>query len=251
MGDAAVKDPSMEDILASIRKIISEEEQQKEPSAAAVNEAVSGEPAASEPMDHPHAEPVYADMPGSTLPSEEEVLAGMKEEAARKEAGGEEASSDETMALEGELSSGMPVTEQPLTPPAPPAAASMNHDQTVPPPQASPEPEMRHPVQSREEEPAQSEAPRNRIEADGQPLAAERAAFDREAEEFRGALMSPSTDGAVSDSFERLKRASHDDLDAKTESLLRPMLREWLDENLPTLVERLVREEIERVARGT
>lgn len=32
--------------------------------------------------------------------------------------------------------------------------------------------------------------------------------------------------------------------------MLKPMLREWLDDNLPTLVERLVREEIERVARG-
>ena len=31
---------------------------------------------------------------------------------------------------------------------------------------------------------------------------------------------------------------------------LRPMLQEWLDDNLPRLVERLVREEIERVARG-
>ncbi|MBZ9917266.1 DUF2497 domain-containing protein, partial [Mesorhizobium sp. BR1-1-7] len=29
-----------------------------------------------------------------------------------------------------------------------------------------------------------------------------------------------------------------------------PMLQDWLDNNLPTLVERLVREEIERVARG-
>jgi uncharacterized protein len=28
------------------------------------------------------------------------------------------------------------------------------------------------------------------------------------------------------------------------------MLQDWLDNNLPTLVERLVREEIERVARG-
>ena len=28
------------------------------------------------------------------------------------------------------------------------------------------------------------------------------------------------------------------------------LLQEWLDDNLPTLVERLVREEIERVARG-
>jgi hypothetical protein len=32
--------------------------------------------------------------------------------------------------------------------------------------------------------------------------------------------------------------------------MLRPMLTQWLDDNLPTLVERLVREEIERVSRG-
>ena len=33
--------------------------------------------------------------------------------------------------------------------------------------------------------------------------------------------------------------------------LLRPMLKTWLDDNLPPLVERLVRTEIERVARGS
>ena len=32
--------------------------------------------------------------------------------------------------------------------------------------------------------------------------------------------------------------------------LLRPMLKSWLDDNLPTIVERLVRAEIERVSRG-
>jgi hypothetical protein len=32
--------------------------------------------------------------------------------------------------------------------------------------------------------------------------------------------------------------------------LLRPMLKQWLDDNLPHIVERLVRAEIERVARG-
>lgn len=32
--------------------------------------------------------------------------------------------------------------------------------------------------------------------------------------------------------------------------LLRPMLKTWLDDNLPGVVERLVRGEIERVARG-
>ena len=34
-----------------------------------------------------------------------------------------------------------------------------------------------------------------------------------------------------------------------TRDMLQPLLKEWLDENLPSLVEKLVREEIERVAR--
>ena len=32
--------------------------------------------------------------------------------------------------------------------------------------------------------------------------------------------------------------------------MLRPMLKHWIDDNLPGLVERLVRAEIERVSRG-
>jgi len=72
-----------------------------------------------------------------------------------------------------------------------------------------------------------------------------------EAAAFKGALMSPSTSDAVSNSFDRLKRSTMDDMDAKAESILRPMLREWLDQNLPSMVERLVREEIERVARNS
>jgi cell pole-organizing protein PopZ len=32
--------------------------------------------------------------------------------------------------------------------------------------------------------------------------------------------------------------------------MLRPLLNTWLDDNLPGLVERLVRTEIERVSRG-
>lgn len=44
-----------------------------------------------------------------------------------------------------------------------------------------------------------------------------------------------------------IERESVEDM---AKEMLKPMLREWLDDNLPTLVERLVREEIERVARG-
>ncbi|MFB9952170.1 DUF2497 domain-containing protein [Rhizobium puerariae] len=47
--------------------------------------------------------------------------------------------------------------------------------------------------------------------------------------------------------FNGIERRS---LEEMAGDMLRPMLQEWLDDNLPTLVERLVREEIERVARG-
>jgi len=32
--------------------------------------------------------------------------------------------------------------------------------------------------------------------------------------------------------------------------MMRPMLKEWLDENLPALVERVVEKEIARISRG-
>mgnify|MGYP001285338901 FL=1 len=32
--------------------------------------------------------------------------------------------------------------------------------------------------------------------------------------------------------------------------LLRPLLKQWLDDNLPGIVETAVREEVERIARG-
>ena len=53
--------------------------------------------------------------------------------------------------------------------------------------------------------------------------------------------------GELSEAFAASRRRSFDDM---AEEMLRPMLQDWLDNNLPTLVERLVREEIERVARG-
>jgi cell pole-organizing protein PopZ len=66
-------------------------------------------------------------------------------------------------------------------------------------------------------------------------------------------LLSPVTEEKVSRSFEELADAlggSKRSLDEIAEEMLKPMLQEWLDDNLPTMVERLVREEIERVARG-
>lgn len=67
-------------------------------------------------------------------------------------------------------------------------------------------------------------------------------------------LLSAASGALVAQSFSDLAAAidgqQRRSLDEMAEELLRPMLREWLDDNLPTLVERLVREEIERVVRG-
>ena len=54
--------------------------------------------------------------------------------------------------------------------------------------------------------------------------------------------------GELSEAFAASRRRSFDEM---AEEMLRPMLQEWLDNNLPNLVEKLVREEIERVARGS
>jgi len=67
-------------------------------------------------------------------------------------------------------------------------------------------------------------------------------------------LMSPRAGAAVTASFDALARSmaanSGIKLEDMVEGMLRPMLRSWLDDNLPSLVERLVREEIDRVSRG-
>lgn len=51
----------------------------------------------------------------------------------------------------------------------------------------------------------------------------------------------------LSDAFSQTRQKSFDEM---AEDMMRPMLQDWLDNNLPVLVERLVREEIDRVARG-
>ena len=67
-------------------------------------------------------------------------------------------------------------------------------------------------------------------------------------------LLSSAAGAAVAGAFSELATSMLSGggrtIDDLVEDLLRPMLRDWLDDNLPPLVERLVREEIERVSRG-
>lgn len=68
------------------------------------------------------------------------------------------------------------------------------------------------------------------------------------------ALLSPLTRASVTSAFEALTVSMSVQNTSMVEDavrdMLKPMLKDWLDNNLPTIVERLVRAEIERVARG-
>lgn len=96
------------------------------------------------------------------------------------------------------------------------------------------------------------------IEAGSSPAAGEATGAPPPAEgpssTMPGGLMSQEASAAVDAAFSSLAHTvllhNARTLDDVVKELLRPMLKAWLDDNLPSLVERLVRMEIERVSRG-
>lgn len=121
---------------------------------------------------------------------------------------------------------------------------------------AMPDRSVRKPV-------AQPEAPADepvaepafeRPSSSGAPAGTSEVRAANEAPAARAAILSEHTGRQVAAAFGELSDAfasrSKKTFDEMAEEMLRPMLQDWLDNNLPTLVERLVREEIERVARG-
>ena len=82
----------------------------------------------------------------------------------------------------------------------------------------------------------------------------ELASGENESDQTNSRLLSPRADHAVHGAFDQLASTILSDqtrtLEDLVRDMMRPMLQHWLDDNLPVLVERLVREEIERVSRG-
>ena len=95
------------------------------------------------------------------------------------------------------------------------------------------------PEPPRRPEPPKAEAPRARSEPEP---------------EVEEPLVSAAASATVQSAFGQLSHtvlaANGRTLDDLVKEMLRPMLHAWLDENLPVIVERLVRAEIERVSRG-
>jgi hypothetical protein len=84
--------------------------------------------------------------------------------------------------------------------------------------------------------------PTNEAPADGDSaIVSDLAAFD-------AAASLSDLAGAVSDAKGVRMGSGHKTLEELVKELLRPMLKEWLDDNLPTLVECLVEREINRIS---
>jgi cell pole-organizing protein PopZ len=132
----------------------------------------------------------------------------------------------------------------------------------VQPQPAAPQPAAPQPAAFMEREQAPAQAPLSPAFAEAPrpqpqplPITPQPAArfLPQVQDEVQRMLVSEATGEQVARSFDDLAAALGQErrsLDEIAQDMLRPMLQEWLDDNLPTLVERLVREEIERVARG-
>jgi uncharacterized protein len=258
---AKVQEPSMEEILASIRRIIADDEAkppaaEKPPAAdkpAAAAPVKPEKPAAAAPAAKP---PVMSDIPPSAIPAAQ---------AAAKTA---------------------PPPAKPAPPPAAPAPAVSNSQDDIDAllnglDEATTPEEIRPPLPDGEvfeltdemavemappaPEPPPQQPAFHKIEPDDDlefaESAAARALHRQPAFEppplqssAPQQILSRSTVSAVESAFNTLAHTVLSNnartLEDLVKEMLRPMLKSWLDDNLPGLVERIVKAEIERVSRG-
>jgi cell pole-organizing protein PopZ len=239
---AKVQEPSMEEILASIRRIIADDEAKPE-----VAEKPAAQAAAA-----PAKPAAMTDIPPSKIPA--------AQAAATK------------------------APAKPAPPPPPPAPEVSNNqddidallaglddvpaEPEIPPPAPAPEPEPEvFELTDEMAVPDAPQAPFSKIEPEDDLVFAEnvaKAAVRKPMFEPPPLVESPappsqpilsrSTVSAVESAFNSLAHTVLSNnartLEDLVKEMLRPMLKSWLDDNLPGLVERIVKAEIERVSRG-
>jgi hypothetical protein len=237
---AKVQEPSMEEILASIRRIIADDDASKpkpaEPAkpAAAAPPPKAVAPAPAAPPPRPAAPPPKAAAPA---PAPAPAAANSQDDIDAMFAAAEAEAEPEPEPQENGAASDADVLELTEAMEAPPAPAAEMIDATPDEVEAPPVPRP-SPVARAAETPTVEEARRQFHES---------TVPDRN-------LLSPTTTAAVDSAFNSLAQTvlvqNSRTLDDLVREMLRPMLKAWLDDNLPNLVERLVRAEIERVSRG-
>jgi uncharacterized protein len=217
---AKAQEPSMEEILASIRRIIADDDGGKpqKPEPAPAKAAAAAPPPSKGPAPEPAA---------MSQDDIDAMLSSFDQPAPTPPPPPETEPEPEAEVLD--LTEAMAMPE-----PEPPAFRTIASEPDVmfaepPAPEAEPEPEP---------SPA---SPRRAVAAP--PSASERS------------MLSAATSAAVDAAFHSLAQTvlvqNARTLEDLVKEMLRPMLKTWLDDNLPNLVERLVRAEIERVSRGS
>jgi uncharacterized protein len=225
---AKAQEPSMEEILASIRRIIADDDATK-PTKAPGTTA-------------PAKQPVTAAAPNGPAPPTSQAAAPLPPAAPKPAA---------------------------LKPAVPPPAAANSQDEIDAmlaeldgPPKAAPKPMTPQPTASQAEVLDLTEAMAASETPPPGPVPSFRTidgtsdvVFSTKPEPPPDrSLISNETIAAVDSAFNTLAHTvigqNARTLEDLVKEMLRPMLKSWLDDNLPSMVERIVRAEIERVSRG-
>jgi cell pole-organizing protein PopZ len=215
---AKSQEPSMEEILASIRRIIADDDATKAPPKApepAKAAAPAPAPARPAPPPRPAVAPAPPPPPAETNGQDD---------------------------IDAMFASADTTPDEPA-PPAPTDILELTEEMEA---AAEPPPALRRID-------ATPDVVYNEAPAPGPTVEAARRQF-REQTGPERSLLSSSTTAAVDSAFNSLAHTvlvqNSRTLDDLVREMLRPMLKAWLDDNLPNMVERLVRAEIERVSRG-
>jgi len=236
---AKVHDTSMEEILASIRRIIADDEPVgAEPASPAT--ALAADMAAADD----DAMPVGPDAPAndSTPPSGTSIGAaeGVRAGGAARAVEPADVASREVPAPAAPpvRSAERPANVAPREPPPAVPTPATPHLATplppAPPPVTPPQAAAATPSQAAAADPTRVAAP--------PPPRADRVLLPP--------YNSTTADVALSSLAQAVLARNSRTLDDLVRDMLKPMLKAWLDDNLPNIVERLVRAEIERVSRG-
>ena len=232
---AKVQEPSMEEILASIRRIIADDE--AKPAAA---EKPASPVAAAKPA-------VMKDIPPSAIAPAPKPVAAPKPAPPPPPPAPEPAASnnqDDIDAMLASLDAATPEADIRPAQPEPEADVFELTDEM-----ALPEPTPPAPTFSKVE-------PQDDIEFTEAKASRRQPAYEPPFESAAPArpILSHSTVSAVESAFNSLANTVLSNnartLEDLVKEMLRPMLKSWLDDNLPGLVERIVKAEIERVSRG-
>jgi len=238
---AKVQEPSMEEILASIRRIIADDEAKpadKGASAPASDASVAAPPAAKPA--------VMTDIPPSAIAAAQAApaKAAPAPEPAPPPAAAN--SQDDIDAMLAGLDA--TTTEAEVRPPLPDGDVfDLTDEMALPDPQPAPFRRVDPDDDLEFSEAVAASAPHRQPAFEPPPL------YDSPAPPPQQ-ILSRSTVSAVESAFNTLANTVLSNnartLEDLVKEMLRPMLKSWLDDNLPGLVERIVKAEIERVSRG-